>query len=111
MTLDTALVERNAEFDTVAYFSSLGPSIGENAIKPEVVAVGTDLYMATQSFDPNGDMFDPSGYTAAQGTSFSAPMVAGAVALAKQRYLQRDARSVEIAGCQYRQRCNPGLRE
>ena len=86
VTLDTALVEQNAEYDTVAYFSSLGPSIGENAIKPEVVAVGTDLYMATQSFDPNGDMFDPSGYTAAQGTSFSAPMVAGAVALAKQRY-------------------------
>lgn len=83
--LDPTLVEKNAEFDTVADFSSQGPSIGEDAIKPEVVAVGTDLYMATQSFDPNGDMYDPSRYTAAAGTSFSAPMVAGAVALVKQR--------------------------
>ena len=83
--LDPAFVERNAEYDTVADFSSQGPSIGENAIKPEVAAVGSDLYMATQSFDPNGDMFHPSGYTAADGTSFAAPMVAGAVALVKQR--------------------------
>ncbi|MGH7249319.1 MAG: S8 family serine peptidase, partial [Pseudomonadota bacterium] len=35
---------------------------------------------------PNGDLYDPSGYTVAQGTSFAAAMVAGAVALVKQRY-------------------------
>lgn len=85
VTLDPTLVEKNAEYDTVADFSSQGPSIGEDAIKPELVAVGTDMYVATQSFDPNGDMYDPSGYTAASGTSFAAPMVAGAVALVKQR--------------------------
>jgi len=49
------------------------------------VAVATDIYTAAQSFDPNGDLYDPSGYTAAQGTSFAVPMVAGAVALVKQR--------------------------
>ena len=70
--------------DDIAYFSSRGPSIGESLIKPEIVAVGTDLYMATQQYDPNGDMWSPNGYTAAQGTSFATPMVAGAAALVKQ---------------------------
>ncbi len=72
-------------FDNVAYFSSRGPNIGSGDVKPDIVAVGTDLYMATQTFDPEGDMYDPSGYLVANGTSFSAPMVAGAVALVKQR--------------------------
>jgi subtilisin family serine protease len=85
------------EFDTMSVTSSRGPSVfrvnrptAENGIKPEVVAVGTDLYMATQKYDPNGDMYDPSGYTAAQGTSFAAPMVAGVAAMVKQ---QRRCRS------------------
>ena len=86
VTLDPALVEvETSEFDTVAFSSSRGPSIRENAIKPEVVAVGTDLYVATQRFDPNGDMYDASGFTLAQGSSFAAPFVAGAAALVKQR--------------------------
>jgi minor extracellular serine protease Vpr len=84
VTLDPALDELDAFADEVAYFSSRGPSIGENSIKPELVAPGTDLYMATQKYDPNGDMWDPSGYTAAQGTSFSTGFVAGAAAIAKQ---------------------------
>ena len=75
--------------DFVAYFSSFGPSIGGGAIKPEVAAVGYPLYMATQSFDPNGDMYSPDAFISAQGTSFSAPMAAGAAALFKQRL--RDA--------------------
>ncbi len=82
--LDPALVELDAEADTIAYFSSRGPGIGENHVKPELVAVGTDLYLATQSYDPNGDLWSPDGFTAAQGTSFSAPIVAGAAALVKQ---------------------------
>ncbi len=86
VTLDPKLTAQDAEWDTVAYFSSRGPSIGEAGLKPEVAAVGTDLYMATQSYDPNGDMWDPSRYTAAQGTSFAVPMVAGAAALVKQQH-------------------------
>lgn len=74
------------EFDTVGYFSSYGPAIGDGTIKPEVVAVGTDLLLATQKYDPNGDLFDASGYTFAQGTSFAAPLVAGAAALVKQAH-------------------------
>lgn len=86
VTLDPTLREVNSsEFDTIAVFSSRGPSIGENAIKPEVLAVGTDLYVATQSYDPNGSMYSASGYTAIQGTSLAAPLVAGIAALVKQR--------------------------
>ncbi len=84
VTLDPALRALRAEFDTVADFSSRGPAIGDYTLKPELVAVGTDLYTATQSFDPNGDLYDSTGFTATQGTSFAVPLVAGAAALAKQ---------------------------
>jgi uncharacterized protein (TIGR03437 family) len=83
--LDPALTETAAAADEVAYFSSQGPAI-DMTVKPELVAVGTDLYLPTQKFDPNGSMFDPSGYTNAAGTSFSAPMAAGAAALVKQQF-------------------------
>lgn len=86
VSLDPALTAVNTqEFDSVAVFSSRGPSIRENAIKPELVAVGTDLYTATQTYDPNGEMYDATGYTAVQGTSFAAPLVAGVAAMVKQR--------------------------
>lgn len=82
---DAALRAVPAAADEMAIFSSQGPSIGESLVKPEIVAVGTDVYAATQSYDPNGDMFDVSRYRSVEGTSFSTPMVAGAVALVKQR--------------------------
>jgi minor extracellular serine protease Vpr len=93
LTMDPALFSVSTpEFDTLAVTSSRGPVIfranrptAENGIKPEVVAVGTDLYMATQKFDPNGEMYDSTGYTAASGTSFAAPIVAGVAAMVKQR--------------------------
>ena len=80
-TMDPALVSQDADYDTVAFFSSHGPAIGTYGIKPELVAVGTDLYTATQTYDPNSGLWDPTGYTPMQGTSFSGPMVAGAAAL------------------------------
>ncbi|MFN0172350.1 MAG: S8 family serine peptidase [Bryobacteraceae bacterium] len=91
VTLDIRLRERSEVSNTVAYFTSHGPSIGdvtrgEAPIKPELVAVGTDLYFAAQSLDPNGALYDPAGFTAGQGTSFAVPMVAGAAALVKQRF-------------------------
>ncbi len=90
VTLDPALFEVSTNADQVASFSSRGPSIGlfslspVLAIKPELVAPGTGIYTATQTLDPNGSFYDPSGFNAAQGTSFAVPLVAGAVALVKQ---------------------------
>ncbi len=85
VTLDAAVTAVAAPSGEVAVFSSQGPSTGSNAIKPELIAVGVDLYLATQKFDPNGELYDPSGYTRAFGTSFAAPLAAGAAALVKQR--------------------------
>ncbi len=88
VTLEPALTETvltaPGTFDTVAIFSSYGPATGDSTIKPELVAVGTDLYTATQKYDPNGNLYDPTGFTTVQGTSFATSAVAGAVALVKQ---------------------------
>jgi len=90
-------------------FSSPGPVPGTLALKPDIVATGGSdpedgptsnatnaalqdgfffgvnaMYMATQSFDQSSDMYSANGYIAASGTSFSAPMVAGAAALLMQ---------------------------
>jgi len=83
-------------------FSSPGPDAGDLSIKPDLVATGgTDpnygpdpndtyffgpsgMYVAAQSYDPSGAVYSPTGYAAADGTSFAAPMVAGAAALLKQ---------------------------
>ena len=54
------------------------------AIKPDVLAVGDNLYPATQKTNPFGALFDAGGYLVnAPGTSFASPIVAGAVALLK----------------------------
>jgi uncharacterized protein (TIGR03437 family) len=83
-------------------FSSPGPVPGTLALKPDIVSTGgsdqldgpdindfnfygaSAMYMATQQFDQSSDMYSANGYIAAAGTSFSAPMVAGAAALIKQ---------------------------
>ncbi len=63
-------------------FSAGGPNV-DAGIKPDLAAVGGDIYVATQSLDPSGDMYDASGYILVDGTSFSTPLVAGAAALIK----------------------------
>lgn len=70
------------EFNRLAGFSSIGPSV-DAGVKPDLVAVGTDVYVATQSEDPRGDMYSADGFTIQNGTSFSTPMVAGAAAVLK----------------------------
>ncbi|MGH9719817.1 MAG: S8 family serine peptidase [Bryobacteraceae bacterium] len=66
----------------IADFSSRGPNV-DLAIKPDLVAVGTSFYTATQDNDSRGEMYSANGYDTTQGTSFSAPLVAGAAALLK----------------------------
>ena len=68
----------------VAPFSSRGPVLGTGAVKPDVAAVGTDLYLAAETYDPNGELYSPTGYLVSQGTSFSTPQIAGVAALVKQ---------------------------
>jgi minor extracellular serine protease Vpr len=87
VTLDASTLSAytDPEQDMAAVTSSRGPAIGDFHIKPELVAPGTSIYTATQRYDPNGDLYDPSGYAIADGTSFAAPIVAGAIAMVKQK--------------------------
>jgi len=89
--------------NSILAFSSPGPNAGDLSIKPDIVAVGgadqnnypsfadgallfgqSGLLMAGQSFDYYGELYSPTGYASANGTSFSSPIVAGAAALIKQ---------------------------
>jgi hypothetical protein len=67
----------------LATFSAIGPNV-DYGIKPDLVAVGQNVYTAAEAIDPKGALYDPSGYTVQSGTSFSAPLAAGAAALLRQ---------------------------
>jgi minor extracellular serine protease Vpr len=70
----------NAE--RLASFSSRGPLPGV-ALKPEILAVGVGVLTAAQTNTPSGAVYSASGYRTIQGTSFSAPVVAGILAVLK----------------------------
>ena len=87
----------------LASYSSMGPT-PDGLMKPDLVTVGgsdnglavdpndvyipfpAGIYMATQSFDPGGDLYSQNGFISANGTSFATPLVAGAAALIKQAH-------------------------
>ncbi len=84
------------DVNQVLGFSSRGPSLGFQ-LKPDVAAPGENIYMATQTYDPLGALYDPSGYTSAAGTSFASPIVAGIAALVRQAHPSFTAIQVKSA--------------
>ena len=86
VTIDPTLTASPASYDAIAFDSSRGPAVGTSILKPDLVAVGSGIYTATQNFDPNADTYDVSRFTSVDGTSFAAAMVAGAAALVKQAH-------------------------
>lgn len=84
-------IEVEASPNVVVGFSSIGPA-PDASLKPDLVAVGGNglsagsIYMATQKYDPLGDMYSADGYANADGTSFATPLVSGAAALVKQKH-------------------------
>jgi minor extracellular serine protease Vpr len=77
----TTALPQNANM--IAPFSSRGPNVDSN-IKPDLVATGMYLYTATQKTNPLSFLYGPTGFIKeADGTSFSAPLLAGAAALLK----------------------------
>lgn len=85
--------------DRLTSFSSRGPT-PTLAIKPDLTTVGADSYAPFQDDSADGEnrfpapdphrgqsaMFDASGFGFAGGTSFSAPRIAGAAALVRQKH-------------------------
>ncbi|HLH00458.1 MAG TPA: S8 family serine peptidase [Bryobacteraceae bacterium] len=86
------IVKSSSLTNLLSYYSSTGPSTGDNAIKPDLVATGgsenffSDIYLATQNYDPLGELYSLDRYFAGSGTSFATPLVAGAAALVKQAH-------------------------
>lgn len=76
----------------LAGYSSDGPGLGTNGIKPDVIAVGGGsnngdlVYLGAQNYDPLGEVYSSLRYIAAAGTSFATPLTAGSAALVKQQH-------------------------
>ncbi|MEU7788813.1 S8 family serine peptidase [Amycolatopsis sp. NPDC049159] len=73
--------------DQLAPFSSTGPRLGDQAVKPDITAPGVDIVAARAAGTSMGAVVDQY-YTAASGTSMATPHVAGAAAILAQRYPQ-----------------------
>ncbi|MCI3239887.1 S8 family serine peptidase [Streptomyces spinosisporus] len=67
--------------DQAAYFTSAGPRLGDNALKPDVSAPGVDI-LAARSRLTEGEGY----YTSMSGTSMATPHVAGVAALLAQEH-------------------------
>jgi minor extracellular serine protease Vpr len=76
----------------LAGYSSSGPGLGTNGIKPDVLGVGGGsnngdlIYLGAQNYDPLGQVYSSDRFIAAAGTSFATPLAAGSAALVKQQH-------------------------
>ena len=82
MSLDFSGVTAFRAATDVTDFSSRGPSIG-SALKPDLVAVGEEIVTGAQNSYSSGESYSASGFIDTAGTSFSAPLAAGAAAVLK----------------------------
>ncbi len=81
-TLELGLKPRDADPKRLAVFSSNGPVTGV-PVKPDLLAVGTNVYTAAQTNSSTGEVYSSNGYVLIEGTSFSSPITAGMAAVLK----------------------------
>ncbi|MGW3243028.1 S8 family peptidase [Streptomyces sp. NPDC001070] len=67
--------------DELAYFSSIGPRVGDSGLKPDLVAPGVGVVAARA-----GGTTADDGYIAMSGTSMATPHVTGAAAILFQQH-------------------------
>jgi minor extracellular serine protease Vpr len=85
MDRSSAIVPIPATPRILSSFGSVGPDM-DFSLKPDLVAVGENVYSAAGTNNSSGALYDPTKFTMSSGTSFSAPMVAGAAAAIKQLF-------------------------
>lgn len=97
VSIDTSqtLVSVPATARVISSFSSLGPNM-DFSIKPDLVAVGENVYSAATT-STSATLYNSTGFTTGSGTSFSTPMVAGAAAALLQHFptLQRQPLAIK----------------
>ncbi len=97
VSIDPNGIEVPATANELAGFSSFGPATGTAGLKPDLLAVGTNIYMAAENYDPLGALYGYNGVAVANGTSFATPLVSGAAALVLQSHPHFTASQVRSA--------------